>query len=349
MKNVIILGAGASIEYGYPSGPDLIEDIKLEIFSMDQRSSLHSEMLADLEISTLNSIDAFLKNKPKYLNIGKSLISDVLFKKENPYKVFSAVPDSNFYKFFANKLIDSSGEYKLSDYYFITFNYDRSLEYFLANVLVKEGPFKDYPEVFNYLQNRILHVHGRLPPLPNELLPDGQIPRRSFHYGSVMNMVDEENIPDAEQLKKFNAQTKKACEDKQKILDNKILETCHLVARYSVNNFHIVYENKNKEDELKSSIRSILDVAERIFFLGFSFHPINMDILGIKDLSKWDEKKIAGTTFGMHGTDKRRIKRLYPEIKQYDCKCIELFQEYYSLTDRRDDVDEPPEIYNNTI
>ena len=161
--------------FGLPSGKDLRKFI-CEAFS--QSSSLSvilnqslgyglpeiREFANAFKKSQLASIDAFLSMHDRFREIGKSSISVVLSQRENPDFVINDNND-HWYQMLWNILCEdakSVGDLKQNKIKFISFNYDRSLEYFLFESCkhtfgVSDGEALNIVKYFN-----ILHVYGKL-------------------------------------------------------------------------------------------------------------------------------------------------------------------------------------------
>ena len=97
-KTIIILGAGASCHLGYPTGEELIDQIK-----NPTSSGLHTpKELSDLlnEMQPL-SIDTFLSYHTEFEEIGKELIARAILDKEE----ISFLDSKNWYRLLVDALI----------------------------------------------------------------------------------------------------------------------------------------------------------------------------------------------------------------------------------------------------
>lgn len=182
---VFILGAGASAHYGFPSGEELVslicEELKPKINHYEvmgehnevvDNDSLHAVLLENnfskeeirefrkaLKKSQLYSIDSFLEVNPKFIKIGKISILHVLLRFE---KKSIDLENHNWYKIIWNKIYTKNfknlGENNLS---IITYNYDRSLEYYLVNAMMNlyNKPLTECLKVFEN-DIPIIHIHG---------------------------------------------------------------------------------------------------------------------------------------------------------------------------------------------
>lgn len=100
---VFVLGAGASIPYGYPSGEALVTEIVSELLSKDLLFKLCRQLdfkekeiinFADtLHRSGDKSIDAFLERNSGFIKLGKIAITLKLIEKEDETHLFSPGDD----------------------------------------------------------------------------------------------------------------------------------------------------------------------------------------------------------------------------------------------------------------
>ena len=91
-------------------------------------------------LSSELSIDAFLEHNPKYFETGRRAIANVLTRKEGREELFEGWIDKwldpenkeqHWYQLLFSKLNAPFKDFDKNDLTIITFNYDRSLEYFL--------------------------------------------------------------------------------------------------------------------------------------------------------------------------------------------------------------------------
>lgn len=139
---VLVLGAGASIPYGFPSGQQLKNKICTQTFGNQMLETFgHSEVQNFVNAfmnSHVNSIDSFLARREDYVNIGKLAIASIISGCENPTS-FNEPIDDDWYTLLWNKLIadvHNIEDFGKNNLKIITFNYDRSLEYFLLTSII---------------------------------------------------------------------------------------------------------------------------------------------------------------------------------------------------------------------
>ncbi|HLG35991.1 MAG TPA: hypothetical protein VI757_14010 [Bacteroidia bacterium] len=210
-NTVFILGAGMSNCYGYPTGLQLREEIINK--STDKKFEEHftwekgidpvdlKDFFNRFKYSRCYSIDQFLalQNKEVFFNISKFLITDILISYENPNELF---PSNKImpYDLIWNQMIYSDGKITVdlemlakNDISFITFNYDRTLEYFLFNV-IKNTYFINGLKASEFLKNiPIIHVYDSLIDYSISL---------SAHFKSFDYQVREHSIREIESLSK---------------------------------------------------------------------------------------------------------------------------------------------------
>jgi len=277
---VLILGAGASIPYGYPSGHQLKWDIikKLNASPSRLRISLKNLGISDEHINEFRevlfesgqfSIDALLEKRPEFIDVGKLSIVLMLIPLENEKDIFDeSVPpvndyDKKWYSYLFQKL--KAGTRDLSDFMqnklsIITFNYDRSLDYFLYTVLKTNFTPSEEKLIKAINHIEIVHVHGQIGTLP---------------WQEKNSRLYDKSIPPSEEIKKASEQIK------------------------------IISEIESEDDGLSRAMH-LLDRAEEVHFLGFAYHDENMRKLRFNE--QFFKKKIeTGTSLGLGKMEKDEI------------------------------------------
>ncbi len=198
-RTVFILGAGASCPYGYPSGAQLRKLICLDDNTPYPLVSVHKDMMSkkirefrNKFFKSNTSIDLFMARNPKFSEIGKWIIAFRIFEAEGRSEFIEraerAKANYQDHPSFTLKGLFIGGDWysylfrlltaKLAkpnklpifpneQIVFITFNYDRSLEYFLYTSL--RNSFTEVPEdnIVHCLQKlKIIHIYGQIAPLP---------------------------------------------------------------------------------------------------------------------------------------------------------------------------------------
>ncbi|HEY60228.1 MAG TPA: hypothetical protein G4N92_06045 [Anaerolineae bacterium] len=279
-NTVFIFGAGVSKPYGYPTGIELLRGIRDNTASGYFNQVLHNygfpqELLKkfsnDLSECQLPSIDIFLENRPKYIDLGKICICAYLLKTENKGRLLNdKSQEEGIYQNLYTSLIDEGGwkSFGENNVSFITFNYDRSLEYYLYTALKATSGESD-KIIFDLISNiHIIHVYGSLPTGDNLIIPH-------LSYGFFSNLINLEN-------------------NKELIIEiSKEIE--------------IFSEGEDYSNEFNEA-NILLKNAERIYFLGFGYHEVNLRRLKILELEYYDRKLPAKY---YHGTGKLKEKRAF--------------------------------------
>jgi hypothetical protein len=171
-----ILGAGASAPYGFPTGKALVDKVLenlesekyirqiLELFPDQERAI---ETFADqLNRSRKLSVDAFLEHRPEYSEIGKTAIAQALIPYETEEALFSKENNGDWYRYLLDQMNTKFENFAENAVSFVTFNYDRSLEYCLYSALLATYG-KTRAEVAQVVRAfPIIHLHGSLTKLP---------------------------------------------------------------------------------------------------------------------------------------------------------------------------------------
>ena len=114
--------------------------------------------------SGVTSIDAFLEHRKEFLDIGKIAIAENLIPFENEENLFP--PQNDWYGYLLDRLNARPDEFQYNKLTVITFNYDRSLEWYLFTALQNRFGLEPNKviELLSFIP--IIHVHGNLGNLP---------------------------------------------------------------------------------------------------------------------------------------------------------------------------------------
>lgn len=178
----LILGAGASSPYGFPLGETLKRNIINQILHShslhDTAKSLLDHLLefgysdqkfikdfaSQLRLSHQPSIDAFLEARPEFIEVGKDSLAATLMVNERIDDLMHkdlANETGKWYDYFVN-LLGNREEFRHNNVSVITFNYDRSLEYFLFNSVKARFGLSDAEAAEFASSIPIVHVYGQL-------------------------------------------------------------------------------------------------------------------------------------------------------------------------------------------
>jgi hypothetical protein len=174
---VFVLGAGASVDFQFPVGKDLLQAV---VDSLRATTQVRDNVLASgfstkdvddfadaLRFSAEWSIDAFLEKRPAFMNVGKATMAAVLILKESTEQLFNPPSGFNWMQYLVGKMQGPTFEdFAHNRVTFVTFNFDRVLEHYLCTVL-KNAWGKAEDEVGALLRKiPIIHLHGQLGFLP---------------------------------------------------------------------------------------------------------------------------------------------------------------------------------------
>lgn len=181
------------MDYGYPSGTQLKDmilsksnipyAIKHSNFNMSEEMRLNSEVeiftflkscgysfdqihefREQFERSPKSSIDAFLENRPEFLQLGKLLISMCILSCEHDSTLFiNKNKHKSWYHYIFNLMTPSWADFTENKLSIITYNYDRSFEVFFIKALMSTFG-KSFDECVQAFTDtiKIIHVHGRI-------------------------------------------------------------------------------------------------------------------------------------------------------------------------------------------
>lgn len=177
-KTAFVLGAGAGKPYGFPLGNELKSEIYQNLVAVNSpgRNFLKTDFhKTDVEInrflneliSTPLTVDEYLQYHPQHLETGRIAIALALIPCERLDRLNSGAASSRWYEYLFRQMGTNHRGFNRAAFEesalnlsVITFNYDRSLEYFLyRNLLVAFG------EAFagNTLkQFHLVHTYGQL-------------------------------------------------------------------------------------------------------------------------------------------------------------------------------------------
>lgn len=279
-RTVIILGAGASYPYGFPLGRELfnlvVDDNSSNLQNKMSEIGFDPEYLLEfrsaLRRSRFPSVDAFLESTRSFMDIGKAVMAYFLIRCETEDKLYATANSQDWYRYLYEMMhsveLDEFANNKIS---FITYNYDRSLEYCLLNALKSGFPDVSTIKATSILDSiPIIHVHGELGKL-KELDSHG----RKYHPDTSSEEI-----------------------------------------KIAMDGIGVVHEDKdNNAAYLKA--RKELKSAENVIFLGFGYHPKNVERLQLdKNLST--KARVLGTIIGMTNDEVRyNVTPLFANIKDF--------------------------------
>lgn len=191
-KTVFVLGAGAHIPYGFPSGPELAE-IMLGIHPTIDLSSILSRLGSFTDLPTYpqfatafgrsgnSSIDAFIESRKDFADQATMLVMSILLNAEANYLSKEMYVRNNWFEYLWNALKCPPEEFQRHEITFLTFNYDRLIEYMIARSLSNSyGQPMIEMESLVAQSKFVVHLHGSLSPCDFNTRTKVRLPRHGF-------------------------------------------------------------------------------------------------------------------------------------------------------------------------
>jgi hypothetical protein len=274
MPTVFVLGAGASAPYGFPLGQTLVATVceKLRksdsfFFKLVRDAGFPDHVMrrfaTELADAGRDSIDAFLQMRPEYQDIGKACIAIALlpFETERELEVFPL----------PTPLPDGHDQRRARRWY-----------HYLFNQMMTGGAFGDnHLSIVTFNFDRSLERALFRSMQANHQGSDAQIRQLC----STLPIVHVHGLLDSP------AWLNDAGTGRQYVSDSLTAD----VVRTCAQQIQLVFDGVS--DDAANRARSLLRGASRIVFLGFSYHPLNLEKLD--HLALVANKQVLGTTFQM--------------------------------------------------
>ena len=297
VPTVLVLGAGASTDYGYPTGLGLRDTI---LDGLGDTSSTMYRRLALLghnynEImrlrlqfaeSQLPTIDQFLEGHSEFASVGKLAIACALLPHEQSQRLERRSDRPTWYDHLWDELRQDLENFTDNKLTIVTFNYDRSLEQYLGHALAAANT-KNIGELLSSLG--FIHVYGTI----------GGRPRIDVSFRSYGDSEDPVEI------------------------------------REAAEGIRII--NRNDDPELLRQFelaKKALSNAERVVMLGFGYDATNVERLGLRESVQGRDAGVLGTAWKMPIMELERVKRvvgLAQQLTLADVDCLGMFNLHFSF------------------
>lgn len=281
---VLVLGAGASKPYYFPTGRELFERVVRGIRSSDGRLSKQLQVCGrgeegiesfchELERAQQPSVDAFLEHRQEFLEIGKLAIAAELVLKEQEKILIPTFTEyegyeGRWYDYLFGMMGASIDEFRRNKLAVVTFNYDRSFEHALFLFLKHNNKLPD--EEAEQLLTTVPVVHM---------------------YGQLGGRRYKPTIPGAGDP-----------------IDPGLVHQ-------SADSIKVVHESTGNDPEFRTAYL-LLQEAEVVCFLGFAYHKQNVKRLGLHLLDQG--AALFGTALGLGAAERARIERAIGRIRLYE-------------------------------
>ena len=272
-----MLGAGSSAPYGFSTGAKLLQSArKMSVEQMSeategcfqprQMDPIHNA----LQDTIMPSIDAMLQHQPNLWPALKGLMAALLLDEEKKALTTHPDVDEDWLALIAENMAANTRtieDFARNPVSFVTFNYDRLLEYRLGRGLAQHYAIR-ISNVWQHLDAvPIIHVHGSLGLLPEQRLDHEARP-----------------IP-------FGAPENPGYADKS------------IAVVGAVKGTKIVHEVSPNEQSFMMA-RHFMQHADQVLFLGFSFGSDNVRHLGTRDAIP-ETAQVYCTTYKMTAAEVR--------------------------------------------
>jgi len=171
VPTILILGAGASADMGYPTGGKLRKQLLQAQPAagpqvVSQSPNFTAEQITEFQRrfhdSQLETIDGFLELTPDLRPVGKFMIAQRLFSSENDERIMY-LGEKCWYRKLRMLLGNSVEHLRQNQLKIVTFNYDRSLEHYLYRSFAAVASEEERRVLPDYIDNLgFVHIHGML-------------------------------------------------------------------------------------------------------------------------------------------------------------------------------------------
>jgi hypothetical protein len=319
-RTVMVLGAGASYPYGFPTGLQLLHDVcegldphsgatktrdlrpyLLECGFKPDRLAAFREAL---QLSHQPSVDAFLEvpvSRREFLDVGMTAIAVALMLHEDQGEIRRKRSPRWFEHVFKHMQV-TGADFRSNQLSIVTFNYDRSVEQLFYNALTSSYGMDAIGVAEVLREIRVVHVYGKL---------------GNLHWQSSDGRPYEPLV---------NRETVRKC----------------------VTSMKVMAQGERNSEEFATA-RRLLRNAECICFLGFGYLDTNLERLFDRDeefgrLAILPEARIYGSTKGLGRVRMAQVTRqltvsaelpdiglVEPELGSSTEVCLEFLREHVSL------------------
>jgi hypothetical protein len=293
-NTLLIVGAGASVPYGFPTGeslmrviPEMLNAPESEIRAVIRAAGGSDDDLDKLSIALretqFNSIDLLLEHRPALRDIGKLAIAAVLIPCEVSERLRPTEQTDHWYRLLFNNLLTSSG-YSGGQLSVITLNYDRSLEEYLFSTVRTEFQLSTEEAAELVQQTPVLHLHGQLG------LSSWRTPTHFDRYPKLKGGPDD--------------LAKRAFEPN--------LTGDSVTAAAST----IIIPSEFESHHISSAmVDTLMRDVEVVGFLGFGYHEPILERLGVSRLiARARRPKFFGSGYGLPEGRRQELKSMFPDI-----------------------------------
>jgi hypothetical protein len=294
MNIALVLGAGASSDYGYPLGATLREeilntlargsDMYVHLEKSDNKPDQIDLFRRSLERSDYDTIDQFLGAHGKHpflKSIGKQAIVYAIASKENNDLLFRRGGAPHWYKRLVEFLRNHPKLTRRDHLAIFTYNYDRSLEHYLHDAITSGGGGFSANIVSDFFEGNIIHLHGSVGSLPWQVNGRVELPREygePLIYGALRPISHGIITPD-------------------------------------------------EDSSISNPSMERLMASDMIAFMGFGFHEQNLRKVQFEQYVQQKGKRVWATTKGLNEKRKNYLTQ-FANVNVRDADCATFIGEF---------------------
>lgn len=277
---IFILGAGASVDYGLPTGIDLTKKIIQDL--EEQEAGFGKKLARVLRRSRTPTIDHFVRLNEQYSPFIREAMAKTLWSMEQAALDPEGLPPSDWISWlYHSRLIQDPECFVDNEFVFLSFNYDRLPQALLATMMANTFDKKCDDCLESVLKSssvwgkvdRFVHLHGAL----NTQLVHGRVKDPANRHSAINNFLTNGcghiDIGGDTLARGMVA----------------IGDPCNTQV-----NFHELYAN-----------------AERVYLLGMGYHPENLERVGLTarmcQMLGERLKFFGGTGYGIIDDERERV------------------------------------------
>jgi hypothetical protein len=282
---VFVLGAGASVPYGFPPGLSLANEVCSRLKAHPYGENLRELFGADLVEAFAEqfvrsgqySLDAFVEGRPEFQQIARVAVVQELMPREIDASLMPTSDQDDWYRYLFSKIIPAATGAFTNQLQVITFNFDRSFERRLFIALKARYDVADSIATELALRIPVLHVHGDLgAPAWLHKIDD-----------NLAAVAGESALARHYQPDVYAAAELRGISERISLISDSIPTKRIQIAR------------------------EWLNAAQVICFLGFGYHPINLERLAVGSI--FPGKTVRGTAMGISSGELDAIRRAFPD------------------------------------
>jgi hypothetical protein len=283
---MLVLGAGASVPYGFPTGKALVERIvsgtnassgslRVCLRNAGAEDATIDKLRDELDRTNFDSIDVFLEHHQQYRDVGKLAIAAVLIPCEREEYLSKPVfPDQHWYRLLFQQLA-AWGSFNNTKLSIISLNYDRSLQQFLFNALIQDLEMPPDQAAAAVLNLDFVYLHGHL----------GDLPWRPGARSDDRFIRAYDPTLDPDHVKTAAAGIK------------------------------IVSEmDWSRNTDLRMRVESLVAEADVVGFLGFGYHEPVIQRLNVVPIGGRKRHDYFGSTYGLPQGRRHELEKDFPAI-----------------------------------